>query len=149
MKSSGRRTLAYFDTSVIVKNYIRERGSDRARRLLRSHRVATSAIAALETVSAFRRNLAANVIDDTSYSAILNRFQKDRAKLDILELTDTILETSEQYISTYNVRSLDAIHLATAMAASVRFPKQIPFITSDSGQSEVARQLGLKVVWVE
>lgn len=44
MKSSARpKTFAYFDTSVIVKNYIREAGSNRARQLLRTHRVVTSA----------------------------------------------------------------------------------------------------------
>jgi predicted nucleic acid-binding protein len=149
MKSSARRrTFAYFDTSVIVKNYIREAGSDRARQLLRNHRVVTSAIAALESMSAFRRNLASNVIDQADYSAILNRFQKDRGKLDVLELTDGILASAEQYVSKYNVRTLDAIHLATAMVTGVRFPKQLPFITGDSSQRDAGLQLGLKIVWV-
>ena len=144
-----RRTFAYFDTSVIVKNYIREAGSDRARQLLRTHRAVTSAIAALESISAFRRNLASNVIDDAGYSAILNRFETDRRKLDVLELTDSILTSAEQYVSNYNVRALDAIHLATAMMTGVRFPKQLSFVTSDSIQRDAALQLGLKIVWVE
>jgi predicted nucleic acid-binding protein len=109
----------------------------------------TSAIAAIESISAFRRSFAAKVIDDAGYSAILNRFQKDRGKLDVLELTDNILTTAEQYVSNYNVRALDAIHLATAMVTGVRFPKQLPFITGDSSQRDVGLQLGLKIVWVK
>ena len=150
MKSNARtRPLAYFDTSVIVKNYIREAGSDRARQLLRSHRVVTSAIAAIETISAFRRNLASKAIDEAGYSVISKRFQKDRAKLAVLELSDNILASAEQYVDNYNVRALDAIHLATAMVMGVRFPKQLPFITSDSNQRAAGLQLGLKIVWVE
>ena len=148
MKSSAR-PFAYFDTSVIVKNYIREAGSERARQLFRTHHVVTSAISALESVSAFRRNHASGSIGEAGYSAILNRFQKDRAKLDLLELTGTILESAEKYVSEHNVRALDALHLATAMVTGIRFPKRLLFVTADSSQRDAGLQLGLKIVWVE
>ncbi len=44
---------SYFDTSVLVKRYVDEDGSTRARAGLRRYRVVTSSIAPLEALSAF------------------------------------------------------------------------------------------------
>ena len=46
---------AYFDTSVLVKRYVREDGSMYARALMRRHRVVSSAVAPLELLSALTR----------------------------------------------------------------------------------------------
>ena len=48
-------TPAYFDTSVLVKNYVREPGSARAGQLLRSHAFLSSCIVSVELVSALMR----------------------------------------------------------------------------------------------
>ncbi|MGH7387624.1 MAG: type II toxin-antitoxin system VapC family toxin, partial [Candidatus Methylomirabilales bacterium] len=50
---------AYFDTSVLVKRYVREPGSRRARVLLRRYRFLSSAIAPLEVISALVRRQSA------------------------------------------------------------------------------------------
>jgi len=47
--------LAYFDMSALVKRYVAEPGSDAVRRLLRNHRVVSSVLLRLESVSAVRR----------------------------------------------------------------------------------------------
>src|SRR5438445_513823 len=46
---------AYFDTSVLLKRYVREIGTDRAIGLMRKHPIITAAIAPLEMRSALRR----------------------------------------------------------------------------------------------
>jgi predicted nucleic acid-binding protein len=140
---------AYFDTSVIVKNYLKETGSQRARQLFRTRQVITSAIAGLESISAFKRTLASGAIDEKAYTAVVRQFQKHREKFKRVELTAEILETAEKYIVGFNVRALDAIHLASAVRIDPRFPKRLPFVTADSVQRNAALQLGLEVVWID
>src|SRR5438132_952142 len=94
---------AYFDTSVIVKNYLRETGSERARQLLRTRQVITSAIAGLESISAFKRTLASGAIDEKAHAAVVKQFQKHRDRFKCVELTAEILETAEKYVADFNV----------------------------------------------
>ena len=140
---------AYFDTSVIVKNYLREPGSQRARQLLRTRQVITSAIIGLESMSAFRRTLASGSIDENAYATIVTQFHKHREKFKPVEVTAEILETAETYVSDFNVRALDAIHLASAAMIDRRFPKRLPFVTADFAQRDAALRLGMEIVWVE
>ena len=100
-------------------------------------------------MSAFRRNLTSSSIDEKAHSAIVKRFQQHREKWRYVELTSTSLEDAEKYVSDFDVRALDAIHIASAMISGRRFPKGLPFITADSRQREVAVHLGLDVISVE
>ena len=140
---------AYFDSSVLAKTYVREAGSDKGRQLVRSRLVITSSIAGVELSSAFRRNLASGSIDESAHSVITKRFNQHRQKFRFVEVTADVLEKAEQYVAGYDVRALDSIHLASAMAMRQRFPRSLPFVTSDARQRDVARQLGLEVIWVD
>ena len=142
-------SAAYFDSSVLAKNYVREVGSDKARQLVRMHLVLTSSIAGVELTSAFRRNLTSGSIDERSHAAIAKRFSQHRLKFRLVEMTESVLEKAERYVADFDVRAPDAIHLASATILLDRFPKGLPFITSDSRQRDVAEQLGLEVLWVE
>lgn len=139
---------AYFDSSVLVKLYVRESGSAMARRLVRSRQVITSSIASLELMSAFRRNFGSGTIDEKSYSTVVERFQQHREKWRYVELTPAALEAAEEYVSRFEVRALDAIHVACATISRGRFPRDLSFITADSRQHAVAANLGLDVIWV-
>ncbi len=142
-------SAAYFDSSVLAKNYVREAGSDKARRLVRTHLVMTSSIAGVELTSAFRRNLTSGAIDERSHAALAKRFSQHRLKFRLVELAESVLEKAERYVADFDVRALDAIHLASATVLLDRFPRGLPFITSDSRQRDVAQLLGLEVLWVE
>jgi predicted nucleic acid-binding protein len=139
---------AYFDTSVLVKIYVQEKGSSRSRQLVRTRQVITSAIAGLELISAFRRHLTSKHIDEKMFTAIEKRLRQDRERMRQVELTRIVLDRSEEYVSAFDTRALDAIHIASAMVSRERFPKDLPFITADARQQEVAAQLGLKVIWI-
>ena len=140
---------AYVDSSVLVKTYVWETGSDKARRLIRTRQVITSSIAGVELLSAFRRNLTARSIDQKVYSAIVGRLSQHREKMRFVELTSNVLENAERYVSDFDIRALDAIHIASAIVSRARFPKELPFVTADSRQRDVAVKLGLKVIWIQ
>ena len=67
------RRAAYFDTTVLVKRYARESGSDQALSLMRRHKIISAATAPLEMISAVRRKLAAADLEPKAYEAILKR----------------------------------------------------------------------------
>ena len=142
-------SFAYFDTSVLVRRYVKEDGSDRARYLTRRKLIVCSAISPLETMSAVKRYHTAGKITDKAYNVILTRFQTDRARWRLVSVSQEILDLAQTHVSSLNVRTLDAIHLATAKSCETRFPHPLPFVTADANQRDAALKLNLEVVFVE
>ncbi len=118
------RALAYFDTSVLVKRYVTERGAARARALLQKHRFLSSAVMPVEAVSALDRRRAAGDLSRASFDAILTQLTRDRLHWALVEVTSGVLDRAEVVIRETGVRTLDAIHLASALhgLGSVRHP---------------------------
>ena len=144
-------SLAYFDTSVLIKRYAKERGSSRAQALLRSHRFLSSAIAPVEAVSALFRRRAAGDLAEHDFAAIMSRFAKDRGYWELIEVSATVLDQAEDIIARVGVRTLDAIHLASAIVFqnAAGLPRaRIPFVTADVQQRDAGVRLSLEVRWV-
>jgi len=139
---------AYFDTSVLVKRYVLEQGSSRARTLVRRHRFLSSAIAPVEMLSALCRRRATGELDRRDFGAILSRIQKDRGYWELVEVSPLVLGRAEDLLREVALRTLDAIHVASALTFQTISGVPIPFITSDGRQRDAAGQLGLEVVWV-
>jgi predicted nucleic acid-binding protein len=141
-------TLAYFDTSVLVKNYIREPGSTAVRRLLGTYEFVSSAIAPIELHSAVRRRHRQGEITRRHYTAILSRVRKDRDFWQLVEPASQVLVKAEQLVSAYNIRTLDAVHLASAVVLQDTLGVPIPFITADERQLAAARDCTLETIAV-
>lgn len=139
---------AYFDTSVLVKNYVRETGSVRARTLLRRHRFVSSAVAPLEALSAFCRRRAARELAERDFAAIVARIASDRRYWELVEVNSQILDRAEELVQRTSVRTLDAIHLASLVTVRAVSGAAVPLVTSDAQQREAARELALEVVWI-
>jgi len=76
----------------------------------------------------------------------LKRIQNDRQTWDLVSLSIEILQSAERIVQQFNVRSLDAIHLATARALQSRLNRPLSFITADAQQKKAASQLDLDVL---
>lgn len=139
---------AYFDTSVLVKRYIREAGSVRARSLLQEHRFLSSAIAPIELMSALSRRLSAGELAERDFAEIRSRILRDRATWELVEITPPVLTQAEDLVQRTTLRTLDALHMATALAFQAVSGLRVPFITGDDRQLEAAERLELNVVWV-
>lgn len=139
---------AYFDTSVLVKRYVHEAGSTQARALLRRHRLLASAIAPTEMLSALYRRRAEGDLAERHLRAILARIRDDRAYWELVEVTPLVLNKAEDLLARTSLRTLDSIHVASAMIVHSSSRLGIPFITADKHQRDVAKQLALDVVWV-
>jgi uncharacterized protein len=140
---------AYFDTSALVKRYIREPGSQKLRGLLRRYKVISSAVMPVEAQSAFRRRQVSGDLSAQNLQAILAQFQKDRAHWDLVEVTSEVLANAEDLVRRTSLRTLDAIHVASVLTIERAAGFRFAFVTADAVQREAAAGLLLELVWLE
>jgi predicted nucleic acid-binding protein len=146
--ASTPRPRAYFDSSVIAKQYLAEHGSALARRLYAEHSVVSSLLAPLEVTAAFRRRRASREMTESEYQVVLRRMADDRAGWDLVALEADVLRHAERLIRRVVVRTLDAIHIASAAFVAEAAGISVPFVTGDARQRAAAEAEGLRVVWV-
>lgn len=141
-------TPAYFDTSVLVKNYVQEAGSARAGELLRSHTFLSSSISPVELMSALMRRKARRELREEDMPGILARVRHDRPYWKLVDVSAPLLAQAEEIIQKVRMRALDAIHIASLLTFQAAAATRIPFITGDGSQREAAERMNLDVVWV-
>ena len=142
-------TFAYFDTSALVKRYVRERGSAQVVSLLGRYDLLSSAITPIEVLSALWRRKRNGNLSEEHLFATLSRVDSDRVRWELVELGGTVLSRAEEIVQgTVPMRALDAIHVASLVTFQAASGMQIPFITGDGRQRDAAEQMKLDVVWV-
>jgi predicted nucleic acid-binding protein len=145
---SGR--WAYFDTSALVKRYVDEAGRPEVVQLLRRYRCVTSAVLAVELRGALRRRVAERTIDATQVPTILKRVAVDRAYWTLVEVASDVLAAAEALIAAYPLRTLDAIHVASAQLFATRMmTPAMTFVSADARQTDVAAALGMTIRHIE
>jgi len=121
----------YLDSSAIVKLVVEEVESTALRRYLRRKRpVVSSALARTEVLRAIT----------PEGEMALGRARVVLARLDLVRLTDRVLDAAGT-LAPSNIRSLDAIHLATARLLGSDLGV---VVTYDDRMIETARNLGIK-----
>ena len=142
-------TFAYFDTSALIKRYVRERGSTRVVSLMRRHELLSSAITPVEVMSALSRRRRERELSEEDFAATASRVQSERIRWELVEVGETVLNRAEEIVQgTVPMRALDAVHVASLMAFQAASSIQIPFVTGDGRQRDAANYLGLDVIWV-
>jgi hypothetical protein len=130
----------YFDSSALVKRYVREPESELAKSFLES---VTDPITSAVTIIEVRRVIGRYVsaIEGITAGAL---FKRDLSSMAIVDLTAEIVENAAEIASKTHLRTLDSIHLASAMAASCT-----QIVTFDRMQARVAQSLGISPVILE
>ena len=143
-----RIAWAYFDTSVLLKRYVREAGSARAMALFRRHRLLSSALAPVEAASALRLRQLTGDLAEREVAAALARMAIERARWELIGPTSIVLIRAEELVRAYALRTLDAVHLASAVIFQAETGRQLRFLTAEARQRAAALRLHLEVVWV-
>lgn len=129
---AGER-IVYVDSSAIVKLAVREPESGALRQYLRRRRpLVCSALARTEVVRA---------VLPLGPPAV-RRAREVLSRFDLVRLSDRILAAAAE-LEPYHVRSLDAIHLATARLLGDTLRR---IVTYDDRMTGAARHLGFTVV---
>jgi len=135
---------AYFDTSALIKRYVDENGRREVLQLLRSHDCVTSALLSVELRSALRRRAADSSLEGGRVPEILKRFAVDREFWALVEITSEVLQTAEILVVKHPLRTLAAIHVASAQLFAARMTAlELTFVSADTRQTAVAAAIGL------
>ena len=126
----------YLDSSAIVKLAIREPESLALRRYLRTRRPLVSS--ALARTEVFRALLAAG-------DEALSRGRDVLRRLDLVRVNDRILNAAGLLLPS-ELRSLDAIHLATALLWKEQMGTDLAMATHDVALAVAAKACGLRVM---
>lgn len=135
---------AYFDTSALVKRYVNEPGRREVLQLLRRHQLVTSAILPVEVRSAVRRRASEGTLDAARVPEVMRRMSTDRAYWTLVDVGSEVLAAAEALVATHPLRTLDAIHVASAQLfrSRVMLPEFI-FVSGDERQTAAAGAVGM------
>jgi uncharacterized protein len=135
---------AYFDTSALIKRYVDEEGRREVLQLLRQHQCVTSQLLSVELRSTLRRRVADGSLDARRVPEILKRFAADREFWALVEVTSEVLQAAERLVAAHPLRTLDAIHVASAELFADRLAtSELTFVSADARQTAVAAAIGM------
>lgn len=142
----------FLDSSALVKRYHRESGSDDVERLFESSgdRFFVSRLALVEVRSSFARLVREGVFANSDFVKLIARLDEDVASdiLTVAAVSSRRLEGAATILATHGltnpVRTLDAIHLATAQALHGR-SRIAAFVAADKKLLAAATVCGLAV----
>jgi uncharacterized protein len=129
----------YVDSSALLKRYVDEADSDIAERLILADPVlVTSWITEVEV----RRNVG-RLVEPKERAGVRRLLADDLDAIAMVSCDQTVAAAASVIGETLGVRSLDAIHLASAQRLQI---PGITFLTFDLRQGQAARTLGFNVV---
>jgi predicted nucleic acid-binding protein len=102
----------------------------------------------VEAVSALQRRRNLTELTAKEHERIEGRIDRDRAHWEVLDVDEQVIGRAKAVIRETSVRTLDAIHLASALGIQGYSRRRIPFVTGDEYQRAAAAVLGLEIVWV-
>lgn len=130
----------YFDSSALVKRYLQEAETVQAIALVNSHspRV-TSMITRIEV-----RRAIARIPSAVDSSMTRDQFNRDLTQFEVALIDAEVCDRASAIAESTGIRTLDSIHLATAVLAQCT-----AFVTFDRRQADVAQQLGMTVIGLD
>jgi len=146
----------FLDSSALVKRYHLELGTTEVEQLLGTSRSRffISRLALVEVQSTWARLVREGVLTNADFNDLTNRLEEDVSigLLTVVALSSRHLQGAATVLGTFglshNIRTLDAIHLATALALHAR-TKLVGFVAADKRLLDVAANAcGLAVVAV-
>lgn len=131
----------FLDSSALIKRYIDERGTEQVVRSCReAEEIVLSVICAPELISAFQRLRRERKLSTSQYRALKKDLAADLVQAAIVRLSEAVLSRTVETLEKTTVKTLDAIHIASALEASCDL-----LLSADHRQCEAARKMGLKV----
>jgi uncharacterized protein len=130
--------MLFLDTSALVKRYVEEEGTELViRRMDEDREWVVSSVARTETeITLCRLGFNPEATDD-----LVGRFRDDWDRCHVVPVDPACLEAAAAIGCRYDVRTLDALHLA----AADRLPRPLVVLTFDQRQADAARSMALVV----
>ncbi|MEX5215537.1 MAG: type II toxin-antitoxin system VapC family toxin [Nitrospiraceae bacterium] len=136
--------MLYWDTSALVKQYIVERGTETVQRW-QAESAATCMIAFTEVYSAVMRRRREGSLSESVARSILQTFRQDWSSYLRVPVHEEVITRGAALIEQYKLRTLDALHLASALGLREELEEAIALIAADGDLLNAASAEGLVV----
>ncbi len=131
----------YLDASALAKRYLLESGSETVlNRCRQADEVLSSAVCVPEIASVFQRWKREKKLTGDLYHLLKGEFASDIEQATLVEPNADILREAVFCIEKTGLKTLDAIHLASAIKTGCDL-----FLSADIQQQKAARLMGLRV----
>jgi len=138
----------YLDTSVFLKLFIKEKGSERVRKIVKENHILSSSMLMVESFSALARRRQAGDIEEAAFDRILKRLKDGLPAVETIRMTEDVLELAGEITLRSSARTMDAVHIASARLFQDGAGIATTFITADKKQHDAALGEGLKSVFI-
>lgn len=136
----------YAESSSVLRWLLEEGHADEIHGLLRgATKVVCSRLTLVETRRVIRRAVAENELDELGGAAVLEALARAAAGWAVLEMSRDVAERAEGSFPVEPVRTLDALHLASALLLRQALP-DLRLLSSDDRVRVNGRRLGFEVV---
>ena len=140
-------SVAYLDTSALIKQYVAEVGSHWTKALLvadRTPTVFTSRMTLVEATCAFARRQRDGTLSPEEHVQVLTAFEYDiRYRYNLVDVGPAVVDLARQLANRHPLRAYDAVHLATAWLANRELTRAdrspLTFVCADDRLIAVAR----------
>lgn len=130
----------FLDSSAFAKRFVEESGSQEVERLCsQATELGLSVLCVPEVISALNRRLRERNLGREDYARAKQRLSEDVHDAVIINLTPDVIHLSIGILETHAVRTMDALHIACAMAWAPDV-----FVSADRRQVTAAKIAGLK-----
>jgi len=139
--------MIYFDSSALVKRYLREVGSESVNAILLSKQtVATSKLAYPEILSAFMRKHRSGKLAQKPLRSVIDQFESDWKYFFIIEFHDDLFPAIKALVEKYPLKGADSLHLSSALWLKHTAREDVRFVSSDLNLLKAAESEDLHVI---
>lgn len=134
--------MIYVETSVLLKVLLREEGYENFAQVLEKENCITSCLTFIEARRAISRLISLKSLKEATGKDLLGILQTLSNEWSVMEINKDIQLRAGHFFEVEPVRTLDAIHLATALECRQIF-RDLQVYTCDQRISENLKPLGL------
>jgi predicted nucleic acid-binding protein len=137
--------IVYFDTSALLKRYLRETGSDEVNALLEEdHIFGSLAVTQVEMSAAFQKAVRMDIVSSKLAKEIWHDFIDDWQSFTRLRVTAGIIEKASDIAWKYGLRGYDSLHLAGALLWQENLGMQLTFAAFNHDLWLASQKAGLE-----
>ena len=137
--------IVYFDTSALVKRYLREDDSDKVIALLNEtdHIFGSLVVTQVEMSATFQKAIRMDIATSKMAMEIWHDFLDHWQSFTRLEVSLMTIERASSIAWEYGLRGYDSLHLASALHWQKSLGMQITFATFDHDLWQASQKTGL------
>lgn len=137
--------MIYFDTSALVKRYVKEKGTARVDALLAdTDSFATSRLTYPEMLSAFQRRWREGAYSEDWLGRIIKNFETEWDSFIIIDFQEEFYKSTKHLIERYSLKGADSVHLSSALWLKHATGENLTFAACDKTLLHAAKAERLK-----